>query len=67
MQSLRVDPRASGGVRISRDLLGMPAIVRCGGRNVCLAADLCARLSLRSLRRLDGSVTIDGYTNVICL
>ena len=32
-----MDPRASGGVHITRDLLGMPATVHCGGRNVCLA------------------------------
>jgi hypothetical protein len=37
------------------------------GGNVCLAADLSARLSLRSLTHLDGSVTIDGYTNLISL
>src|SRR5215212_6037066 len=34
----RRNPRASGGGHITRDLLGgMPARVRCGGRNVCLA------------------------------
>ena len=32
-----MDPRASGGVHITRDLLGMAARARCGGRNVCLA------------------------------
>src|SRR5215211_5944521 len=32
-----MDPRASGGVYITSDLLGMPARVRCGGGNVCLA------------------------------
>jgi hypothetical protein len=37
------------------------------GRNVCLAADLFARLSLCSLTHLDRSVTIDSYTNVISL
>ena len=31
-----MDPRASGGVHITRDLLGMAARARCGGRNVCL-------------------------------
>src|SRR5215212_9938077 len=34
----RRNPRASGGGHITRDLLGgMPARVRCGGRNGCLA------------------------------
>jgi hypothetical protein len=37
------------------------------GGNVCLAADLCARLSLRSLTHLDRGVTIDGYAKVISL
>src|SRR5215217_7733812 len=32
-----MDPRASGGVYITSDLLGMPARARCGGGNVCLA------------------------------
>jgi hypothetical protein len=31
-----MDPRASGGVHITRDLLGMAARDRCGGRHVCL-------------------------------
>ena len=44
----------------------MPASPAVGG-NVCLAADLSARLSLRSLTHLDRSVTIDGYTKVISL
>src|SRR5215213_1954159 len=62
-----MDPRASGGVYITRDLLGMAARARCGGRNVCLAADLSARLSLRRLTHLQRRVTIDGYTNLISL
>ena len=45
----------------------MAARACCGGGNACLAADLCARLSLRSLTHLDRSVTIDGYTKVISL
>ena len=61
-----MDPRASGGVHIIRDLLGMPLARYCGG-NVCLAADLCARLALRSLTHLERSVTIDGYTKVSSL
>src|SRR5215213_987095 len=32
-----MDPRASGGVHITRHLLGIAARVRCGGGNVCLA------------------------------
>src|SRR5215210_4073084 len=36
LQSLRMDPRASGGVYTTRHLLGMPARVRRGGRNVSL-------------------------------
>ena len=60
-----MDPRASGGVHITRDLLGMAAIVRCGGGNVCLAADIIAPLFLRSLTHLERRVTIDGYTKVI--
>jgi hypothetical protein len=67
LQSLRMDPRASGGVHITRDPLGMAASAGCGGGNACLAANLCARLSLRSLTHLDSSVTIDGYTKVISL
>src|SRR5215213_6177326 len=63
-----MDPRASGGVYITRDLLGMAARVRCGGRNVCLAGDLSARLSLRRLLAyLERRVTIDSYTKVISL
>jgi hypothetical protein len=63
-----MDPRASGGVHITRDLLGMAARARCGGRNVCLAGDLCARLSLRRLLTyLERRVTIDSYTKVISL
>src|SRR5215213_9255794 len=63
-----MDPRASGGVHITRDLLEMAARARCGGRNVCLAADLSARLSLRRLLTyLERRVTIDGYTNLISL
>jgi hypothetical protein len=46
----------------------MAARVRCGGNNVSLAADLCARLSLRRLLTyLERRVTIDSYTNVISL
>src|SRR5215207_5583802 len=67
LQSLRMDPRASGGVHITRHHLGMAARARCGGRNVCLAGDLCARLSLRRLTHLQRRVTIDGYTNLISL
>ena len=63
-----MDPRASGGVHITRDLLGMAARARCGGGNVCLAADLSVRLSLRRLLTyLERRVTIDSYTNVISL
>jgi hypothetical protein len=32
-----MDPRASGGVQITRDLLGMAARAGCGGGNACLA------------------------------
>src|SRR5687767_11266100 len=66
-QSLRRDPRASGGVHITRDLLGMAARARCGGRHFCLAANLPARLSLRRLTHPQRRVTIDGYTNLISL
>src|SRR3954452_4723834 len=63
-----MDPRASGGVHITRHHLGMAARIRCGGGNVCLAADLCARLSLRRLlAHLGRGVTIDGYAKVISL
>src|SRR5215208_3488424 len=62
-----MDPRASGGVHIIRHHLGMPARARCGGRNVCLAADLSARLSLRRLTHPQRRVTIEGYTNLISL
>ena len=62
-----MEPRASGGVHITRDLLEMAARARCGGRNVCLAADLSARLSLRRLTHLQRRVNIDGYTNLISL
>jgi hypothetical protein len=67
LQSLRMNPRASGGVHIIRDPLGMAARAGCGGGNACLAAALSARQSLRSLTHLDRSVTIDGYTKVISL
>ena len=60
-------PRASGGVHITRDLLGMAARARCAGRHVCLAANLPARLSLRRLTHPQRRVTIDGYTNLISL
>jgi hypothetical protein len=51
-----------------QDLLGMAARARCGGGNVYLAADLCARLSLRRLLTyLERRVTIDSYTKVISL
>jgi hypothetical protein len=60
-----MDPRASGGVHITRDLLGMAARARCGGGNVCLAGDLCARLSLRRLlAHLERRVTIDSFTTL---
>ena len=43
-------------------------LAHCGGGNVCLAADLCAHLSLsRLLTYLERRVTIDNYTNVISL
>jgi hypothetical protein len=46
----------------------MAAGARRGGRHVCLAADLFARLSLRRLLTyLERRVTIDSYTNVISL
>jgi hypothetical protein len=45
----------------------MATRARCGGRNVCLAANLPARLSLRRLTHPQISVTIDGYTNLISL
>ena len=52
----------------SLDTSGMPAIVRCGGRNVCLADYLSAHLSLRRLLTyLERRVTIDSYTKVISL
>ena len=63
-----MDPHASGGVHITRDLLGMAARARCGGGNVCLATDLSARLALRMLLTyLERRVTIDSYTKVISL
>src|SRR5688572_20581691 len=62
-----MDPRASGEVLITRDLLGMAARAGCGGSHVCLAANLPARLSLRRLTHPQRRVTIDGYTNLISL
>src|SRR5215210_7801273 len=47
--------------------LRIAARARCGGRNVCLAADLSAPLSLRRLTHPQRRVTIDGYTNLISL
>src|SRR5215212_2501234 len=64
----RMDPRVPGGVHITRHYLGIPARVRCGGRNVCLAGELSAHLSLRRLLTyLERRVTIDSYTRVISL
>jgi hypothetical protein len=53
---------------ISLDISQEWQLARCGGGNVCLAGDLCARLSLRRLLTyLERRVTIDSYTKVISL